>query len=125
MKEIMKRAWKIYRTLEGDRLAKLTMALRQAWAEYKSGCSEKQTFNGFAKVQYRAYSDNSTGDDCFLAFKAWSKNGINRIYINDYKRRTLGYIDCASKNATITNNQGLYSNEITNALAAFTANYAF
>lgn len=124
MKKIMTRAWEIYRTLEGDRLAKLAMALRQAWAEYKSG-SEKQTFNGYAKVQFRAYSDNSTGDDCYLTFKAWSKNGINRIYINDYKRRTLGYIDCASKNANITSNQGLYSSEITNALDAFTANYAF
>lgn len=36
MKKIMKRAWEIYRTLEGDRLAKLSMALRQAWAEAKT-----------------------------------------------------------------------------------------
>lgn len=35
MKEIMTRAWAIYRTLEGDRLAKMAMALRQAWAERK------------------------------------------------------------------------------------------
>lgn len=36
MKNIMKRAWEIYRTLEGDRLAKLAMALKQAWAEAKA-----------------------------------------------------------------------------------------
>lgn len=36
MKQIMKRAWEIYRTLEGDKIAKLSMALRQAWAEYKA-----------------------------------------------------------------------------------------
>lgn len=36
MKQIMKRAWEIYRTLEGDKVAKLSMALRQAWAEAKA-----------------------------------------------------------------------------------------
>ena len=41
MKEIMTRAWEIYRTLEGDRLAKLAMALRQAWAEFKAASSNK------------------------------------------------------------------------------------
>lgn len=40
MKEIMNRAWEIYRTLEGDHLAKLAMALRQAWAERKSSGSK-------------------------------------------------------------------------------------
>lgn len=40
MKEIMNRAWEIYRTLEGDHLAKLAMALRQAWAERKSSDSK-------------------------------------------------------------------------------------
>lgn len=40
MKKIMTRAWEIYRTLEGDRLAKLSMALRQAWAEAKEEKSE-------------------------------------------------------------------------------------
>jgi hypothetical protein len=36
-KEIMQRAWQIYRTLKGDRDAKLSYALRQAWAEAKNG----------------------------------------------------------------------------------------
>ena len=40
MKQIMKRAWEIYRTLEGDKIAKQSMALRQAWAEAKA--SKKQ-----------------------------------------------------------------------------------
>lgn len=35
-KEVMKRAWEIYRTLEGDRNAKLSQALKQAWAEVKT-----------------------------------------------------------------------------------------
>ena len=35
-KEVMKRAWEIYRTLSGDRNAKLSQALKQAWAEAKT-----------------------------------------------------------------------------------------
>jgi cell fate (sporulation/competence/biofilm development) regulator YmcA (YheA/YmcA/DUF963 family) len=37
MRNVMKRAWEIYRTLEGDRLAKLSFALKQAWSEIKGG----------------------------------------------------------------------------------------
>lgn len=36
MKNVMVRAWEIYRTLEGDHLAKLAMSLRMAWKEIKS-----------------------------------------------------------------------------------------
>lgn len=35
MKNVMKRAWEIYRTLTGDRLAKLSQALKMAWAEVR------------------------------------------------------------------------------------------
>lgn len=36
MKNVMKRAWEIYRTLSGQHVAKLVMALRMAWKEVKS-----------------------------------------------------------------------------------------
>ncbi len=45
MKKIMTRAWEIYRTLEGDRLAKLAMALRQAWAEAKAEAEKEYRFS--------------------------------------------------------------------------------
>lgn len=35
MKNIMKRAWEIYRTLTGRHLEKLSAALKKAWAEIK------------------------------------------------------------------------------------------
>ena len=35
-KQIMKRAWEIYRTLVGDKAAKLSYALKKAWAEVKT-----------------------------------------------------------------------------------------
>ena len=37
LREVMKRAWEIYRTLEGDRVAKLSLALKTAWKEIKEG----------------------------------------------------------------------------------------
>jgi hypothetical protein len=40
MKNVMTRAWEIYRTLEGDRLAKLSYALKQAWSEFKGGLNK-------------------------------------------------------------------------------------
>ena len=36
VRKIMQRAWEIYRTLEGDRDAKLAYSLTQAWAEAKN-----------------------------------------------------------------------------------------
>lgn len=36
MMNVMKRAWEIYRTLTGDHVAKLAMALKKAWAEAKT-----------------------------------------------------------------------------------------
>lgn len=44
MKNIMKRAWEIFRTLIGDRDAKLSLALKQAWEEAKS--KAKKRING-------------------------------------------------------------------------------
>lgn len=42
-KEVMKRAWEIYRTLSGDRNAKLSQALKQAWAEVKEEATTEIT----------------------------------------------------------------------------------
>ena len=37
LKNIMQRAWQIYRTMDGDRIAKIAYAMKQAWAEAKNG----------------------------------------------------------------------------------------
>ncbi|MGN0594823.1 MAG: hypothetical protein ACI4I6_06655, partial [Hominimerdicola sp.] len=59
-KAVMTRAWEIYRTLEGDRAAKLSQALRIAWEEVKKECK-------FIKA----------------GFKVWAKDDKRRIYINN------------------------------------------
>ena len=119
MKNVMKRAWEIYRTLTGDRLAKLSMALKMAWAEVKKAV-EKVVFNGFAKV---AKKEDTYSDCCFLTFKAWENYGKKRIYINDYKRRTLGYIE--NGEVIIKDKQGNFDSEIEYAINNFKSQYAF
>ena len=47
-KQIMKRAWEIYRTLVGDRIAKLSMAMRMAWAEINAIIEEGKKAYGCA-----------------------------------------------------------------------------
>lgn len=119
-REIMIRAWKIYKTLEGDRIAKLSIALRLAWAEAKRAA--KKVFEGFAKIAKFVNADR----DCeFVTFKSWSKNGKKRIYLNDYKRRTIGYIDQNNDNElVIYDRQGSTAEEIDYAASHFTAAYA-
>lgn len=117
---VMKRAWDIYRTLTGDHIAKLSAALRQAWKEAKN--MVKETFDKIAKV---AKMDKTYDDSCYFTFKAWEKGAIRRIYINDYKRRTLGYINRNNGEVVINDRQGNTQEQIDFAIANFKSAYAF
>ena len=77
------------------------------------------SFEGSAK-----FTKNGRTDECdMLTFKHWAKNGKERIYINDYKRRTIGYIDVTTGEVVINNNQGNYESEIEMAIEGFVAEY--
>ena len=77
------------------------------------------SFEGSAK-----FTKNGKTDECdMLTFKYWAKNGKERIYINDYKRRTIGYIDVTTGEVVINNNQGNYESEIEMAIEGFVAEY--
>ena len=117
----MTRAWEIYRTLVGDHVAKLALALKTAWAEFKAAA--KMTFEGFAKVA----KCNDADRVCeYITFKAWKKGTKNRIYINDYKRRTIGYIDLNNDgNVVITDRQGNTQEAINYALNQFNSGFAY
>lgn len=82
-KEVMKRAWEIYRTLEGDRTAKLSYAMKQAWAEVKAS----QT----ASVEDKLISNGYT---------VWSKNGKERIYVNNLRK----YLEIKKADGDVTFN---------------------
>ena len=77
------------------------------------------SFEGSAR-----FTKNGRTDECdMLTFKYWAKNGKERIYINDYKRRTIGYIDVTTGEVVINNNQGNYESEIEMAIEGFVAEY--
>lgn len=44
-------------------------------------------------------SDSSSN---YLTFKYWEKDGYRRIYASDYKRRSVGYIDCNHGNRIVS-----------------------
>lgn len=70
------------------------------------------------------FTKNGRTDECdMLTFKYWAKNGKERIYINDYKRRTIGYIDVTTGEVVINNRQGNYESEIEMAIEGFIAEY--
>lgn len=60
-----------------------------------------------------------------LTFNRWEKGGKKRIYINDYKRRTIGYIDIDTKVYTQYDNQGLTAAEINGTIEDFRNQYEF
>lgn len=70
----------------------------------------------------KAANADSDVDSQHLTFNYWSKGDKHRVYINDYKRRTLGYIDIDNDNAVeINDRQGNTQAEIDYAIAAFMA----
>lgn len=70
------------------------------------------------------FTKNGRTDECdMLTFKYWAKNGKERIYINDYKRRTIGYIDVTTGEVVINDNQGNYESEIEMAIDGFVSEY--
>lgn len=70
------------------------------------------------------FTKNGRTDECdMLTFKHWAKNGKERIYINDYKRRTIGYIDVTAGDIVINDKQGNYESEIEMAIEGFIAEF--
>lgn len=68
-----------------------------------------------------AKRENASDESHYLTFKVWEKGDKRRIYINDYKRRTLGYIE--NGDVIINDRQGNYQEEIDYAIANLRAEY--
>lgn len=66
-----------------------------------------------AAKKQREYMDEA----CYLYFKYWNKYGKCRTYINDYKGRTLGYIE--NGEVIINDQQGNSREEINTAIANY------
>ena len=83
------------------------------------------TINGTINFEGSAtFTKNGRTDECdMLTFKYWAKNGKERIYINDYKCRTIGYIDVTTGEVVINDKQGNYESEIEMAIEGFMGKY--
>lgn len=99
-KKIMVRAWEIFHTLQGDRNAKLSYALKMAWAEAKTPAKSLKD-QIIEKVKYIV----SKASDIFnyrIVVRDWANYGKARTYIkveetsDNSKHRKVydfGYID--------------------------------
>ena len=119
LSNIMKRAWEMVKKVGMT----MSAALKNAWKEAKE-MAEKKEFNGFVKLVIAGrehYSDDK--ESKFLTFKKWEKNGVSRIYVNDYKRRTIGCIE--NGEFTLKDRQGLSRSEADVTIEKFMSEYAF
>ena len=103
MKKIMIRAWEIYRTLEGDHIAKLSLALRTAWREASSVETPEEIIE-----KLRAQG---------LKVTRWTKYGHDRIYVSGFHYSKEYYIDLSTMTA-YPNRPGCASNIESHALKA-------
>lgn len=116
LSNIMKRAWELVKK-EG---MTLSSGLKKSWKEAKE---TKKKFESYAKLVVVGRENYGSDDDAkYVSAKIWEKNGYRRIYFNDYKRRTVGYIDCATKE--IVNNGG-FAKDFVPTMEKFVAEYAF
>ena len=88
LSKIMKRAWNLVKTAGMT----ISSGLKKAWEEAKT---VKKEFKGFLKMSVSEITDAD-----YVTVKLWEKSDKKRIYFNDYKGRSVGYIDCV-ENKTV------------------------
>lgn len=100
LSNIMKRAWSLVK----ETGATISEGLKKAWNEAKK-LQQKIKFNGKASIAKIENGKTSPyvgteydSESNYLYFSLWEKYGKKRIYINDYKMRSVGYIDCMNEN---------------------------
>lgn len=118
---IMKRAWGLVKGLGYT----MSEGLKKAWKKAKG----KIKFDKTVKVAVIEHGETNpyigTKYDCesnYFTFNLWEKHGYHRIYINDYKRRALGYIDLDCNNLVV-NYRETY--DVYETAEWFKENYAF
>lgn len=114
LSKIMKRAWELVRKAG----LSISEGLKKAWREAKN---IKEKLSGSVKIQ--KFDSLGISDSHFFTFNLWEKYGKKRVYVNDYKRRTIGYIENSVWNCI--DNQGNSALVIENTVADFNAKYEF
>ncbi len=114
LSKIMKRAWELVKKMS----LSISEGLKKAWKEAKN---IKEKFDRVAKIQKTGILYNNECD--FLTFKLWEKHGKKRVYINDYKGRTIGFLERDSHKVYDTMGNAL--SVIENAISEFREKYEF
>lgn len=118
LSKIMKRAWELVKKAGMT----ISSGLKKAWEEAKT---TKEKFQRSAKILKPGYDETCCSDSAYLYFSLWQKYGKSRIYINDYKRRTLAFIDKETKQITEYDLCGVSKSEYEAVVKDFFAKYEF
>lgn len=124
LSNIMKRAWELVKKAGMT----ISSGLKRSWKEAKE-VAEKIKFEGSVKVakilngKTNMYVGTEFDSDSnYFTFNLWEKGGKRRIYINDYNRRSVGYIDLNNGNALETS---FSKGEVIETANYFIENYEF
>lgn len=118
LSNIMKRAWELVKKAGMT----ISSGLKKAWEEVKT---VKEKFEKKAKILKPGYDETRCSDSAYLYFSLWEKYGKSRIYINDYKQRTLAYIDKTTKEITEYDLCGVSRKEYDAVVNTFFEKYEF
>ena len=119
LNKIMKRAWELVKKAGMT----ISSVLKKAWEEAKN--MDKEKFKKSAKILKPGYDESCCSDSAYLYFSLWEKYGKSRVYINDYKRRTLAYIDRETKQITEYDLCGVSRKEYDAVVNTFFEKYEF
>ena len=116
LSNIMKRAWELVKKAGMT----ISSGLKKAWEEAKG---MKKTFNGYLKMVVVGRENYSSEDDAkYVSARKWEKSGMKRVYFNDCKRRTVGYVDCNTKELF---SNGGFAKEFIPTMEKFVSEYEF
>lgn len=124
LSNIMKRAWELVKKAGMT----ISAGLKKAWKESKE-IMEKIKFEKTAKVakiingkQSMYVGTEFDSDSNYFTFNLWERGSLRRIYINDYRRRSVGYIDLNNNNVLETS---FAKGEVVETANWFIENYEF
>ena len=124
LSKIMKRAWELVKKTGMT----ISSGLKKSWKEAKE-IMEKIKFERSAKVakilngKTNMYVGTEFDSDSnYFTFNLWERGSKRRIYINDYNRRSVGYIDLNNSNRLETS---FSKGEVIETANWFINNYEF
>lgn len=130
--QIMKRAWEIFRTMVGERLAKLSAALKQAWAEFKNGVkkmakqlkgSEKQI--AWAEDIRKAISERNFEEDMWVEMGFYGKSEEEKAKASDAHKYLVSICKAAADKMIRTEESASHYIDIRNDITRSITEYAF